>query len=139
MPSQISISGNPQSVGQVLLNVVRNAFDAMEGQRNGRVDIEARVRHPKGRSASAPIATICIRDNGPGVPVHLRDRIFEEGVSSKAQHDGLGLGLAISRDIMVALGGRLELLPSRQGAAFLIEVPVARTPEGTPSMERTDL
>ncbi len=140
LPSQISLSGNPQSLGQVLLNVVRNAFDAIEGQRDGRVDIEARLHEPKRQcAAKAPLASICIRDNGPGVPADLREHIFDEGVSSKAQHGGLGLGLPISRDIMIAMGGRLDLLPSSRGAKFLIEVPVAATCGSTPHLERRDL
>lgn len=120
-PSDISVAGNPESLGQVLLNVVRNAFDALEGQSLARVDVDARL------CAETRVACICVRDNGPGIPASRRERIFEEGFSSKVDRGGLGLGLALSREIILAMGGRLELSPSPAGAQFLIYVPAVQS------------
>lgn len=126
VPSEILVLRGSQSLGQVLLNVVRNAFDALEDRDDARVDIEARLRPPAslegGRSGGALIR---VRDNGPGIPESGRELIFDEGVSTKLGRGGLGLGLAISRDLMVAMGGRLVLSPRRRGAEFLVEVPLA--------------
>jgi two-component system sensor histidine kinase HupT/HoxJ len=132
-PSEIWVACNPQSLGQVLLNVVRNAFDAMEGQADARVDVEARLTQSlSSRGGGSRHVAILVRDNGPGIPAERRTRIFEEGFSSKAERGGLGLGLAISSEIMAAVGGRLVLEPSSVGAAFLIEIPAAEAPSTGP-------
>lgn len=133
LPTRISVVCDAQSLGQVVLNVVRNAFDALDGKLDARVDIEARLRRSPGGTAP-PRVTIVVRDNGPGIPRELRRRIFEEGFTSKADRDGLGLGLAISRDIMAAMGGRLELGTSTVGAAFSIEVPAAEPCDSSPGL-----
>jgi len=127
-PSRIGLAVNPESLGQVVLNVVRNAFDALEGRADGRVDIEVRPCAPPGLGENVPCRTlISVRDNGPGIPIDQRERVFDEGVSSKTDRGGLGLGLAISRELMAAMGGRLDLSPFAGGAEFLIEVPTAAT------------
>ena len=65
--------------------------------------------------------TITVLDNGPGVPAELRERLFAPGVSSRP--DGLGLGLAVARDILEQHGGRICLVPTRRGAGFQISLP----------------
>jgi signal transduction histidine kinase len=129
LPSHIPVSVNPQSLGQVLLNVVRNAFDALEGRADARVDIEARVQHATAAQPSAVRALVSIRDNGPGIPADHRAHIFAEGFSTKSTRGGLGLGLAISREIMTSLGGSIELLPPGEGTEFLICIPMAEAPD----------
>jgi len=62
-----------------------------------------------------------VADNGPGVPVALRDHLFEPFVTGRA--DGTGLGLAIVREIARAHGGEARLLPTAQGALFEVELP----------------
>jgi two-component system C4-dicarboxylate transport sensor histidine kinase DctB len=58
---------------------------------------------------------IVVSDNGPGLSAEIRQRLFTPFSSSR--HQGLGLGLVISHDIVAALGGRLEEGPSRLGGA----------------------
>jgi signal transduction histidine kinase len=67
---------------------------------------------------------ITYRDNGPGIDPHIRHRIFQKGVTTKGE--GKGLGLYLSKRIVESYGGTIELLDEkeRQGAAFLISVPV---------------
>jgi signal transduction histidine kinase len=67
---------------------------------------------------------ITYRDNGPGIDPDIRPRIFQKGVTTKGE--GKGLGLYLSKRIVESYGGTIELLDEkeRQGAAFLISVPV---------------
>lgn len=121
-PGHIATSGNPQSLGQVFLNIVRNAFDALDGQADARVDIEARLQGSDGKPRRVVIS---VRDNGPGIAPEHRDRIFDEFFSTKSEGGGLGLGLSICREILAAMGGSIRLLLPPRGTEFLIELPVA--------------
>jgi signal transduction histidine kinase len=92
---------------QVLLNLFGNAFDAMpEGG-------EVMLRYQRKGS----LASLEVADAGPGVPEALADKIFQPFFTSKAKGTGLGLGL--SRNILRAHGGELELLPGGPGARFI--------------------
>jgi signal transduction histidine kinase len=64
---------------------------------------------------------ILFQDSGPGVPLEMREAIFEPFVSTKG---GTGLGLSVSYDIVTAHGGRLDLLADRKpGACFRVMLP----------------
>lgn len=98
---------------QVLVNLVQNALDAMEGQPAPRIALIA------GQDFDS--VTLLVADNGPGLPPALADTLFHPFVS--ASPEGLGLGLGIARDIMRSLGGELETAASPLGgAAFLIRM-----------------
>jgi C4-dicarboxylate-specific signal transduction histidine kinase len=85
---------------QVLLNLLMNAIEAMRG-----VSAGLRVLAVSSERGAAPEVVIAVRDSGPGFdPQHL-DRLFDAFYTTKAH--GLGLGLAISRRIIAAHGGRL--------------------------------
>ena len=62
-----------------------------------------------------------VRDDGPGVPENIRERLFEPFVTGR--EEGTGLGLAVVREIARAHGGEARLVPTSQGAVFEIEVP----------------
>jgi signal transduction histidine kinase len=63
-----------------------------------------------------------VRDNGPGIPAHLREKIFQPFFSTKEQ--GTGLGLSIAQRIITEHGGRLEVESTEgHGAAFIIILP----------------
>jgi signal transduction histidine kinase len=70
---------------------------------------------------------VCIADDGDGVPVEYRDRIFERfgRVDQARTRNGAstGLGLAITREIIAAHGGRIRVRDSDSGACFVLEVP----------------
>ncbi len=101
---------------QVLLNLIINSMEAMEAlPPNDRViEICAQSCLTEGEAAVA----LCVRDHGPGVKPADGSRLFEPFHSTKPE--GLGMGLAISRSIVEAHGGRLRLVPS-QGAGATFE------------------
>ncbi len=101
---------------QVLLNLIMNACDAMNGTEAGPRMIRISTSHDAGR------VSISVRDTGCGLPEDV-EGIFKPFVTSK-QH-GLGLGLAISRSIVEAHGGRLWAEGLKNGAVFQCELPVA--------------
>jgi|GEM_PF-5437936 len=112
-----AIDGVSAELHQVLLNLVLNAGDATaEG---GAVMVTTR-RLPNGR------AQIEVSDTGTGIPEEMRDRIFEPFFTTKGGA-GTGLGLSVSREIIEAHGGTIELADdsSSSGATFLIELPAA--------------
>jgi signal transduction histidine kinase len=84
---------------QTIVNLVQNAADAMGGQ--GRLDVTG--------ERDARQVRVRVTDDGPGVPPAARARIFEPFFTTKDVGRGLGLGLAICREIAVAHGGTLEL------------------------------
>ena len=96
---------------RVFLNLIVNAMEAMPG--GGAIHITA--------SASVNRVRITVEDTGPGIPAVIRDRLFEPfATASKA--DGVGLGLAISRQSVRAHGGDLWSEPA-QGARFVMWLP----------------
>lgn len=91
---------DPDLLRQVLLNLVRNAAEALSGSGGGQIAVMAE-RDEKGRFV------IKIVDDGPGLPDSVKDRLFEPFVTTKST--GTGMGLAIARKAAGSLGGRLEL------------------------------
>jgi len=103
---------------QVLVNIVTNAADAIEGLEDRRIDVSA--------SGAAEKVMIIVRDRGPGVPAAIRERIFDPFFTTKGVGKGLGLGLSISYNIVKDFGGSLSVTDhSEGGAVFAIELDVA--------------
>ena len=112
------VKGSEVLLTWALENVVKNALDALAG-RGGRITIRAReLIEPR-------MIELSIEDDGPGVQLDVRDRIFEPGVTTKS--GGWGVGLALSRRIVEGVhGGRIELLDTRGGGAtFQLRLPAA--------------
>jgi signal transduction histidine kinase len=106
-----------EQLKEVLVNLIVNACEAMAP--GGSISIEERTEaHP----SLGPAAVIVVRDSGPGIPAHLREKIFQPFFSTKEQ--GTGLGLSIAQRIIAEHSGRLELGPAEgRGAAFIIILP----------------
>jgi two-component system, LuxR family, sensor kinase FixL len=121
------VQGDKVQLQQVALNLLLNAFDAMK-------DCPANEREVKVRAetAGAGLLRVAVRDHGTGLSGDKLDKIFQPFYSTK--RDGLGMGLAISRSIIDAHGGRLwaENNPDR-GATFYCTLPVSD--EGSKSVE----
>lgn len=110
---------------QVLINLILNAADAMEGQ--GELWLRA------WSDPEEPCVYLEVRDSGPGIPAEVMAQMFDPFFSTKAPGEGTGLGLAISQAIVEAFGGEL-MASSRpgQGASFTLRLPTvspARQPE----------
>ena len=116
--------GNSNSLQQVIINLVKNACDAMtEG---GRITISIRLLDANKKE---PMIRISIADTGPGIPHELLDRLFDPFFTTKAGGKGTGLGLAVSKRIVEEQGGRLacENRKEQSGAVFRILLPVSKT------------
>lgn len=110
------VMGDRIQLAQVLSNLIRNAMDVTEGQRERRLCVSSSLTSDK-------FVEIRIEDNGPGVPPSMRKKLFSAFHSSKA--DGLGVGLSICRAIVEQHSGKIwaESLPD--GTAFCFTVPSA--------------
>jgi two-component system nitrogen regulation sensor histidine kinase GlnL len=114
-PSLPPVLGDREKLIQVVLNLLRNAVDAVAAVPRPEIAFETSVAAVRQRSAgrTRPLARLCVVDNGPGVPDAMLARLFTPFATSKPH--GTGLGLAISRRIVEAHGGRIEVR-NRPGA-----------------------
>jgi len=104
---------DPDQVGQILVNLLTNAAQAMES-RPGVVSVHA--RDGDGR------IHITVRDTGPGVPRELTEKIFEPLYTTKAR--GIGLGLSVSRSLAIVNSGSLSVMNHPDGGAvFTLDLP----------------
>ncbi len=117
-PSLPPVLGDAEKLQQVVLNLVRNALDALAGRPDPTVTFETSVASLRLRGASGrtrPLARVSVQDNGPGIPEAMLHRLFTPFATSKPS--GTGLGLAISRRIIEAHGGRIEVRNRAAGGA----------------------
>jgi two-component system C4-dicarboxylate transport sensor histidine kinase DctB len=100
---------------QVLVNVISNAADAVEGLDDRRIEVSAFEEAGK--------VVLTVRDHGPGVPAAIAERIFDPFFTTKGVGKGLGLGLSISYNIIKDFGGSLAAANHPEGGAvFRIEL-----------------
>jgi two-component system nitrogen regulation sensor histidine kinase GlnL len=115
-PSLPPVLGDAEKLTQVVLNIVRNALDAVADVPDKHVILETAVASVRVRTEggkSRPLARVSIVDSGPGIPLSMLTRIWTPFATSKPQ--GTGLGLPISQRIVHAHGGRIEVR-NRPGA-----------------------
>ncbi len=113
----LRILGNETQLCQMLLNLLLNAFQAME-DRGGVVTVEA--------EADGDWARFRVSDNGPGIPAAIRDRIFQPFFTTKEAGRGTGLGLAIVQQVVESHGGVIAVEEAPGGGArFTIHLPAA--------------
>lgn len=125
-PGLSLVSGDPDQLHQVLVNLIVNAQHALQEK------AEARELTIVTRAAGAGMVEIEVRDNGPGVAAALRHRIFEPFYTTKPEGTGTGVGLSFSLGVVEAHGGTLGLLDDEPGAAFLIRLPSIKAVEAAP-------
>lgn len=134
------IMGNKGQLMEVLLNLIKNARDAMGGK--GGISVNSRLRESgagAGRAA-LPMVSVEIRDTGPGIPPEIKDRIFDPFFSTKERGGGMniGLGLSIAQSIVKGHGGFIEVdSEPGKGATFRIIIPAADTGGGAPPASDT--
>jgi signal transduction histidine kinase len=123
-PIRVAVGG--QNLVRVFMNLLLNAADAfLPEAREPRIRLHMRTE---------PNRAICdISDNGPGVAPEIRGRLFEPFVTTRAATGGTGLGLAVSRDLVRAEGGELELLQTGpSGTVFRLSLPLLPPDPGEP-------
>ena len=115
------ILADADQLHQVLLNLIINAQQSLqEHPAPRRIRLETRL------GPGADQIHIKVADNGPGIPAHLRARIFEPYFTTKPTGMGTGVGLAVSLGIVEAHGGALTVeSPPQGGAVFVVTLPVA--------------
>jgi len=113
-----------QDIGRVILNLINNAFYAVT------------LRHSKGDSGYEPtviVSTknlgdkieISVKDNGTGIPEHIKEKIFQPFFTTKPTGQGTGLGLSLSYDIVKVHGGELKVETKEgEGSHFSIQLPI---------------
>nr|WP_319390445.1 PAS domain S-box protein [uncultured Cohaesibacter sp.] len=120
--------GDPVQIEQIFLNLLRNAFQAMQKVETKAITITLDVA-PSAEGDGRDRLVVRFRDSGPGVPESHRGNLFKAFNSER--RNGMGLGLAIARSIAQSHGGSLELAPfddKQQGACFVLTLPVASQP-----------
>jgi C4-dicarboxylate-specific signal transduction histidine kinase len=105
-------------ISQVVVNLLLNAFEAMGGTKRADRRVEVTTTH------AADTVEVTIRDSGEGLAAAVQNTLFDPFVTTK--EEGLGLGLAISRRIVEAHGGRLWATPNDgPGTVFHFTLPIA--------------
>jgi PAS domain S-box-containing protein len=111
------VRGNANKLKQVFINLLLNGIEAVADR--GRIEIGVNVDGEKG------LAEIRFRDNGPGIPEGIRDRIFDPFFSTKVEGKNTGLGLCISQHIIATHKGVIEL-STEHGTQFIVRLPVLK-------------
>ena len=111
-PEFIDMDGDENQLSQVLLNLLRNSIQALDGRTDGAIEIYAyRDEH----------ISIDVTDNGPGIPDELQEKIFIPFFTTKSE--GTGIGLSLCRQIIRNHNGHLSILESRPGkTVFHIDI-----------------
>ncbi|MBW8285290.1 MAG: sensor histidine kinase [Rhizobium sp.] len=113
-----AVVAGPVRLQQVLVNIITNAADAVEGRADRTIELKARRKGAK--------ILLTVRDHGPGVPAAISERIFDPFFTTKGVGKGLGLGLSISYNIVKDFGGSLSVTNHAEGGAvFRIELDAA--------------
>lgn len=118
VPESLSISADPAMINRALVNLLKNAREALEGANmpadENAVEVSAQEQ--------GQIVTIAVSDTGPGLPPRARENLFV-AFEGSARAGGTGLGLAIARELVEAQGGHLELAAQERGTRFEISLP----------------
>ena len=125
-PSLPPLTVDPNHIIQAMLNLGRNAIQALSGTGAHSPRLILRTRAASNVSVGAQrhrlVASIQFEDNGPGVPADIRDTIFYPLVSGRA--DGTGLGLGIAQDLVSRHGGLIEFDSAPGRTIFVISLPM---------------
>ena len=113
----LTVVGTRIRLEQVLINLFQNALEALEGQDRAKVEVSVHE--------TSDDVEIVVSDNGPGIPAAILDSLFTPFNTSKEK--GLGLGLVISKDIVVDYGGHIEVESNADGTRFTIHLRRATT------------
>ena len=123
----VTVFADSEQLRRVVMNVVVNALEALEGTTDACIEIEG------GESLAGTEAWLRVRDNGPGIPADQLDRVFEPFRTSKDK--GTGLGLPIARKIVEAHGGSLDVHSAPGRTEFELTLPRTNTNQSLRSLQ----
>ena len=115
--AEILVRGRSGALSQVLLNLINNAFDAVQGQEKKTIKIDVRYENNQ--------VSIHVIDSGPGIPEAVRHRIMDPFFTTKPAGQGTGLGLCIAQEIMKQHEGSLFLDSTIGKTCFTIQLPAS--------------
>ena len=101
IPTDLEISADKKQISQVLINLVKNSIEALKNSEKGKIKL-------KGEINECSRVQITVFDNGPGIPEDIMDKIFVPFYTTK--ESGSGIGLSLSRQIMLLHGGSLKVV-----------------------------
>lgn len=133
-PDLPAVLADPNQMQQVLVNVLTNAQQAIEGRPHGQIKITTEFQKPNVR--------VMIEDNGPGIPPENMPRLFDPFFTTKEVGKGTGLGLSLCYGFIKEHGGSITPVSELgKGATFIIDLPaseerVARVVSAPPDMKR---
>ena len=113
VPDSLEVTADPQLLDQLLLNLVKNAAEALADTDGSRITLSARL--DLGRTL------IAVADNGPGIPADEIDQVFIPFFTTKRA--GSGIGLSLSRQIMTAHGGEIAAQSDAEGTTIRLVFP----------------
>ncbi len=117
MPEELTVLGTRGAVHQILVNLIQNSLDAMDGLEEPKVEI--------GTKKAENWVFIAVRDHGPGIAPEAMKRLFEPFFTTKPIGKGLGLGLYLSYGLAGDIGGRLSASNHPEGGAvFTLSIPL---------------
>ncbi len=118
----------PQDIGRVILNLITNAFYAAPLPPEGGFKEPNYKHEPTIWVSTKKVGykiLISVKDNGPGIPQKILDKIFQPFFTTKPTGQGTGLGLSLSYDIVKAHGGELKVeTKENEGTEFIIQIPI---------------
>lgn len=114
-PSELRLNCRSGQISQVMLNLLNNAFDAVEDASEKWIAIDVSEDEAKKKTL------ISVTDSGPGISAELREKIFLPFFTTKAVGRGTGLGLSLSKKILLDHGGSLTLDPASPHTRFVLE------------------
>ncbi|MEL0081917.1 MAG: nitrogen regulation protein NR(II) [Gammaproteobacteria bacterium] len=125
-PSIPEILGDAELLIQAVLNIVRNAMQALlDAQQGGEITMESRLNGnmTNGAQRHLLVAHVYIKDSGPGVPPELQSQIFYPLITGRAE--GTGLGLPITQSLISQQGGAISFTSRPGKTVFTVYLPIA--------------
>jgi signal transduction histidine kinase len=116
----ICVNADREQLSRAIINLVKNAIQAIPEEKKGKIEISLNRREH--------MAVIAVSDDGLGIPVELRDKLFSPSFTTKTS--GMGLGLAIVKNIVENFSGKIWFETElEKGSTFYIEIPVYENTE----------
>ncbi|MGH1484649.1 MAG: ATP-binding protein [Cellvibrionaceae bacterium] len=117
--SELLINANPLKIDLIISNIIQNAVDALEKTSSAKIDIKIKE--------NSHWVDISIEDNAGGIDQQIMKKMFSPYFTTKEVGKGLGLGLAISYEIIQEYGGNISVENNKNGALFKISLPQAES------------